>query len=101
MSDTTTNAGAPAVHDATAITAIIFAFLFAPLGIILGAAHISAARRAGRAASGLAVAGLITGSLITALAVTGVLIGVLPWFLALVPFAGTVAWSIWYLTRAR
>ena len=68
MSDIANRRALPAsVHDGAAIAAIICAFAFAPLGIILGLAHCGAARRAGRAPSGLAVAGAVVGWVITAI----------------------------------
>jgi peptidyl-prolyl cis-trans isomerase B (cyclophilin B) len=101
VSDTANRAALPPVHDGAAIAAIICAFVFAPLGIMLGIAHIGAARRAGRARSGLATAAVIVGSTITALAVAVMLMAIAPWPLALLGLAAAAAGVIRYLARAR
>lgn len=48
----------------TAIASLIFAFLFAPLGIVLGHVSRAHARRAGQHPPGMATAGLVIGYVI-------------------------------------
>jgi hypothetical protein len=55
-----------------AILAIIFAFVFSPLGIVFGLIGRSQIRRTGESGDGLALAGLIFGAVFTALSVASV-----------------------------
>ena len=55
------------VHDIASVAAIICAFGFAPLGIILGHAAVGEARRTGRQPSGPATGGMVPGYIFTAI----------------------------------
>jgi hypothetical protein len=61
------------VHDGLAVTSFVIAFLFPPIGFILGWVSISAAHRDGRRASGLAEAAMMVGALATLIAVIAII----------------------------
>lgn len=60
-------APAPRPTNTMAILALIFAFVFAPLGIVFGIIGRSQIKRTGEGGDGLALAGLIVGAAFTAL----------------------------------
>jgi hypothetical protein len=59
--------GPPAPTNGTAIAALIFAILFAPVGIVLGHVARSQIKRTGEAGRGLATAALIIGYIFIAI----------------------------------
>ncbi len=64
--------GTPAVQQGTntmAILALVFAFVFAPLGIVFGVIGRKQIRETGQSGSGLATAGLVLGIIFTVLSV--------------------------------
>jgi hypothetical protein len=64
---------APSVHDGLAVTSFVIAFLFPPIGFILGWVSIASAHRDGRRASGLAEAAMTVGALATLIAVIAII----------------------------
>jgi hypothetical protein len=87
--------GPPAYPDhrptnTLAIVALVMAFVFSPVGIVLGVVARKQIRETGEAGDGLALAGVIIGAVFTALAVVLVVIWIIA-FAALVGYAGTVS----------
>jgi hypothetical protein len=87
--------GPPAYPDhrptnTLAIVALVMAFVFSPVGIVLGVVARKQIRETGEAGDGLALAGVIIGAVFTALAVVLVVIWVVA-FAALIGYAGTVS----------
>jgi hypothetical protein len=60
-------APAPRPTNTMAILALVFAFVFCPLGIVFGVIARNQIKRTGEGGEGLALAGLIVGSVFTAL----------------------------------
>jgi hypothetical protein len=58
-------------YNIMAILSLVFAFVFAPVGIVLGHVSRRQIRRTGEQGSGLATAGLILSYLFTGLAIVG------------------------------
>lgn len=73
-----------------AIVALVMAFVFSPVGIVLGVIARKQIRETGEAGDGLALAGLIIGAVFTVIAVALVVIWVVA-FAALIGYAGSVA----------
>lgn len=67
---------APSVHDGLAVTSLVLAVFFAPLGFVLGWVSVATAARDGRRASGLAAAAVVLGALFTLIAVIVVIAAV-------------------------
>jgi hypothetical protein len=61
--------GPPAPTNTMAILAIIFAFVFSPLGIVFGFIARNQIRSTGEAGDGLALAGIIVGALFLILSI--------------------------------
>jgi hypothetical protein len=68
-------------YNVVAILALIFAFVFAPVGIILGIIARRQIRQSGERGQGLATAGLVLGIIFTGLAVLLCCLGVIVAFL--------------------
>lgn len=71
------DAGYPAARktNVMAILALVFAFVFAPLGIVFGAVGLGQIRQTGEDGAGLAKAGLVLGIVLTVLGLVLVLGG--------------------------
>jgi peptidyl-prolyl cis-trans isomerase B (cyclophilin B) len=63
--------------NSLAIVALVFAFLFAPLGILFGHISLSQIRKTGEEGRGLAIAGLVIGYLLTVLTAVALVLSVL------------------------
>jgi uncharacterized protein DUF4190 len=63
-----------------AVAALVFAFVFAPVGLGLGIAARRQIRRTGEEGDGLALAAVIIGSIVTAVFVLIVVVLVVAWF---------------------
>jgi peptidyl-prolyl cis-trans isomerase B (cyclophilin B) len=70
----------PSVHDGLAITSLICAFFFPPLGVIFGHVSNRIALQEGRLRSGLAVAGVVLGC-----------IGTIGWLILFIALLAAVA----------
>lgn len=78
--------GHPRPTNTTAILALVFAFVFAPVGLGLGIAARKQIRRTGEEGDGLALAGIIVGSIACAIWVLVIII----WIAAFASIAGSV-----------
>ena len=67
----------PRPTNALAIASLVCAFLFAPLGIVLGYLSLSQIKRSGEDGRGLAIAGLVIGYVVTAATILAVVAGTL------------------------
>jgi Domain of unknown function (DUF4190) len=72
-----------------AILALVFAFVFAPAGIVLGVMARKQIRQTGEEGDGLALAGIIVGSIITGLYVLFIVF----WIIAFASLAGSVSFG--------
>jgi hypothetical protein len=77
--------GYPRPTNTMAILALVFAFVFAPAGLIMGILARRQIGRTGEEGSGLALAGIIVGSIFTAIYVLVILF----WIVALAALSGT------------
>ena len=55
----------PRSTNTMAILSLVFAFIFAPLGIVFGAIGLNQIKKSGEEGKGLAIAGLVTSSVFT------------------------------------
>ena len=67
----------PRPTNALAIASLVCAFLFAPLGIVLGYLSLSQIKRSGEDGRGLAIAGLVVGYVVTVATIMAVVAGTL------------------------
>ena len=67
----------PRPTTALAIASLVCAFLFAPLGIVLGYLSLSQIKRSGEDGRGLAIAGLVIGYVLTVATILAVVAGTL------------------------
>jgi hypothetical protein len=72
-------AGFPRPTNTMAILALVFAFVFAPAGLVMGIVARRQIERTGEEGGGMALAGIIVGSIFTGLWV----IGLIFWIVAL------------------
>jgi hypothetical protein len=72
-----------------AILALVFAFVFAPLGLVFGIIARRQIRESGEEGDGLALAGAIIGGIFTALTLV-----VIVFFIVALVAAGTTAYSV-------